>query len=158
MLKSSYESNEAFRFEIVHEAKRWVGTPYIHQASVPGQGADCLGFIRGVWRKCIGDEPQSVPAYSRDWGEVSGDETMLETAHKWFIPVEISKALAGDLVVFRWTPNSIAKHVGILLDNNHFIHAYEKSGIVETTLGSHWRNRIAATFRFPNPHTKKQRI
>ena len=32
------------------EARRWIGTPYQHQASVLGAGCDCLGVLRGVWR------------------------------------------------------------------------------------------------------------
>lgn len=36
------------RAAIVAEARRWLGTPYRHQASVIGAGADCLGLVRGV--------------------------------------------------------------------------------------------------------------
>ena len=33
---------------IVMAARGWIGTPYVHQASCRGAGADCLGLIRGV--------------------------------------------------------------------------------------------------------------
>ena len=36
---------------VVAAARRWLGTPYRHQASVRGEGADCLGLVRGVWRE-----------------------------------------------------------------------------------------------------------
>ena len=38
---------------VVVEARRWLGTPYLHQASECGVGADCLGLLRGVWRGVI---------------------------------------------------------------------------------------------------------
>ena len=41
---------------VVVEARRWLGTPYLHQASECGVGADCLGLLRGVWRGVIGPE------------------------------------------------------------------------------------------------------
>jgi len=139
-----------FRNAIVDEARRWIGTPYIHQASVCGQGADCLGLIRGIWRNCIGPEPQTMPAYSPDWGEVSDRNTMLDAAVRWFEPIENEQpAEAGDIVLFRWNNSSCIKHVGVITGLHNFIHAYEKAGVVETTLGSQWRKRIAAKFRFP---------
>jgi hypothetical protein len=48
----------------VREARTWIGTPYRHQASVKGVGADCLGLVRGIWREVIGPEPAVVPPYS----------------------------------------------------------------------------------------------
>ena len=46
---------------MVAEARAWIGTPYVHQASVRGGGTDCLGLLRGVWRVVIGEEPETVP-------------------------------------------------------------------------------------------------
>ena len=46
---------------IVREARTWLGTPYLHQASVRGAGCDCLGLVRGVWRALYGREPEAVP-------------------------------------------------------------------------------------------------
>ncbi len=137
------------RADIVFEARKWLGTPYRHQASVCGTGADCLGLIRGVWRSVIGPEPEHLPAYSADWGEVSGKETMITAAQKWFVPVDTARR--GDIAVFRWKNVSVAKHAGIFTDPDRFIHAYDKVGVVESYLGSQWRNRIVATYAFPEP-------
>ena len=43
------------------EARRWLGTPYRHQASRMGVGCDCLGLVRGVWRSLYGAEPEATP-------------------------------------------------------------------------------------------------
>ena len=54
---------------VVAEARGWIGTPYLHGASVQGAGCDCLGLLRGVWRVVEGAEPVVVPRYSADWDE-----------------------------------------------------------------------------------------
>ena len=64
------------RQDIIAEAQSWLGTPYRHQASLEGVGADCLGLIRGVWRELYGAEPQLVPAYAPDWAERSGQDDL----------------------------------------------------------------------------------
>ncbi|MEM6579602.1 MAG: peptidase, partial [Pseudomonadota bacterium] len=66
--------------DIVAEARRWIGTPYRHQASCLGAGCDCLGLLRGVWRALYGDEPEQAPPYSRDWSEPSRDEVLWRAA------------------------------------------------------------------------------
>ncbi|NCO16648.1 MAG: peptidase, partial [Alphaproteobacteria bacterium] len=50
----------AFQARIVAEARRWIGTPYVHQSSARGAGTDCLGLLRGVWRALYGVEPEAV--------------------------------------------------------------------------------------------------
>ena len=55
---------------VLAAARGWLGTPYRHQASVKGVGADCLGLVRGVWREMVGAEPETLPAYTADWAEV----------------------------------------------------------------------------------------
>jgi len=60
------------RSAIVDEARKWIGTPYRHQASVVEVGADCLGVVRGVWRGLMGTEPEKPPAYTPDWAETRG--------------------------------------------------------------------------------------
>lgn len=145
------------RRRVVREARRWIGTPYLHQASVKSKGADCLGLVRGVWRHCLGEEPEKAPDYTPDWGEVSASETMLEAARRWFVPIPEEEALAGDLILFRWKRTGTIKHVGILTSplrhSPRFIHAYEKAGVVETNLGAQWKKRVAACFRFPSHMT-----
>ncbi len=42
---------------------------------------------------------------------------------------------------------AIAKHVGILA--GHFLHTYERLGVIEEPLTHAWRRRIAFAFLFP---------
>ncbi|MBC7141961.1 MAG: peptidase, partial [Rhodobacteraceae bacterium] len=63
-------------------ARGWIGTPYRHQASARGAGADCLGLLRGVWRELYGAEPEPVPAYTQDWSEPEGAERLWQAARR----------------------------------------------------------------------------
>lgn len=141
------------RLAAVAEARSWIGTPYCHQASVKGAGADCLGLLRGVWRSTIGDEPEQPPPYSSDWSEASGDERLLEAAMRHLLPIPLEQASAGDVLLFRMRATAPAKHVGLLVseavDQGRIIHAYSGHGVCETYLTASWRRKLAASFRFP---------
>ena len=138
---------------IVKAARSWLGTPYHDQASVKGVGCDCLGLIRGVWREVIGPEPMPVPPYSRDWGEAGPREVLAEAARAAMVEIEVAEAHTGDVLLFRMRHGAIAKHAGILTNGrqniHRFIHAYERTGVIEQELTDPWRRRIAFAFRFP---------
>jgi NlpC/P60 family putative phage cell wall peptidase len=141
------------RSAIVAEARNWIGTPYHHQASVKGVGCDCLGLVRGVWRALVGPEPEPIPGYSRDWGEVGARETMLAAARRHLIEIDPQEARAGDVLVFRMRTGRVAKHAGILAGRDclaaTFVHAQEGGPVCEVGLSPWWRRRIAAAFAFP---------
>ena len=104
------------RDTIVKAARAWLGTPYHHQASVKGIGTDCLGLIRGIWRELYGPEPETMPAYTRDWGDATGSETLLAAACRHLVKLEdASAAQAGDVLVFRMRDEGVAKHAGIIV-------------------------------------------
>ena len=134
---------------VVAVASRWIGTPYCHQASVCGAGADCLGLVRGVWREVVGAEPELPPAYSRDWGQVSGDETLIAGARRHLVASIRKVPMPGDVIVFRWRNGAAARHLGICTGQDRFIHAWEAAGVVESALVPSWRKRIAALFVYP---------
>lgn len=137
-----------YKQRAIEEARSWIGTPYCHQASAKGAGCDCLGLIRGVWRTLYGIEPESQPVYTADWGEGTEGEPLLEAARRHL--VETIAAEPGTVLIFRWRPWLPAKHAGIQTTAEKFIHAYDRSGVVETTLGPQWRRRVASVFNFPD--------
>lgn len=137
------------REAIVVEARSWLLTPYRHQASVRGVGADCLGLVRGVWRGVIGGEPQVTPAYTPDWAEALGEETLLEAARLHLREIAPGAARAGDVLLFRMGLGSVAKHAAIVTGGDTIIHAYWGRAVCETRLVPWWRRRIAAAFQFP---------
>ncbi|MFD1882360.1 peptidase [Paracoccus pacificus] len=136
---------------VVALARSWIGTPYVHQASVRGSGADCLGLIRGIWRELFGDEPETPPPYTPDWGEISGHELLLAGAlrHLRELPREVPMQ-PGEVLLFRMRSGAIAKHLGIVaVPNASFVHAYDRHGVVESPLSAPWIAGIVGRFRFP---------
>ena len=138
---------------IVQIARQWIGTPYVHQASVRGAGTDCLGLVRGIWRELYGCEPEVAPAYTPDWGEVGGRDLLMQAARRLMADVPSTVQLApGQVLLFRMRQGAIAKHLGILSQDGPaaFIHAYDGHGVTESPLTAPWARRIAARFRFPD--------
>ncbi|MCO5063111.1 MAG: NlpC/P60 family protein [Rhizobiaceae bacterium] len=135
--------------EIVAEALGWLGTPYRHQASSKHVGCDCLGLVRGVWRAVYGVEAERPGPYAPDWAEAGGSETLLDAARRYCFERVDGAARAGDLLLFRWRPHLPAKHVGILVSDDSFVHAYEGHCVTVSALVPQWRRRVAGAFIFP---------
>lgn len=134
---------------ILSEATSWLGTPYRHQASRKGVGCDCLGLIRGVWRGVYGREPEQPGPYSPDWAEARNGDPLIEAARRHCLERPLGQTRPGDLLVFRWRPHHAAKHLGILLHGERFLHAYEGHEVMASPLIPQWRRRIAGVFSFP---------
>jgi NlpC/P60 family putative phage cell wall peptidase len=136
---------------IVEAARAWIGTPYVHQASVKGAGTDCLGLIRGIWRQFFGPEPERMPAYTADWGEWGDDELLIGGAGRLLRPADPEEE-PGDVLIFRMRSGAIAKHMGIQARTGaaaSFVHAYDRHGVVESPLAAPWRSKIVGRYRFP---------
>jgi NlpC/P60 family putative phage cell wall peptidase len=137
---------------IVLTTRTWIGTPYVHQASCKGAGTDCLGLLRGIWRELYGHEPEMVPAYTPDWSEPQREERLLEAARRHLVEKPLTEIQGGDVLLFRMTARSVAKHLGIVGQGGSeptFIHAYSGHSVVENALTLPWRRRVAACFSFP---------
>jgi NlpC/P60 family putative phage cell wall peptidase len=113
--KSRNKPGMPTREAIVTAARGWLGTPYHHQASVRGAGCDCLGLIRGVWRALYGPEPEAMPAYTRDWGNATGSETLIAAACRHLARLDdLGEVGPGDVLVFRMRDGGVAKHAGLI--------------------------------------------
>ena len=137
---------------VVDTARLWIGTPYRHQASAKGAGADCLGLIRGVWRELYGEEPAEVPAYTADWSEPHGEEALLAASEQYLRRQASAHWVPGTVLLFRMRETGLAKHLGILSEAGtapKFIHAYSGHCVVESALSAPWRRRVVGWFAFP---------
>ncbi len=136
----------------VAEARSWLGTPYVHQASAKNSGCDCLGLLRGIWRALYGQEPEAVPAYTPDWSEASKNERLWRAARRHLAPVDDREELPGDVVLFRMRDAGVAKHLGLISvagSEARFVHAYTRHGVIESALSDPWRRRVVGRFEFP---------
>lgn len=143
------------RSDIVAEARSWIDTPYRHQASLKGAGADCLGLIRGVYRTFCGPEKDPVTPYSPNWAEETGQETLRDAARRHLVEIEAvpfrdgTLLQEGDVILIRVKDRGPAKHAAIASGPDTIIHAYDRHAVAENTLPSAWRRRIAYAFQFP---------
>jgi NlpC/P60 family putative phage cell wall peptidase len=144
------------RPHIVALARAWIGTPYHHQASLRGIGTDCIGLVRGLYREVYGIDAEAPPAYSRDWAEGHGRETLLEAARRHLIEVPKAEARPGDVLVFRYRAGSPAKHAAVMAHPSTMIHAMEGAPVCEIALSAWWRRHLAAAFAFPFPLRERE--
>ncbi|MDE6230808.1 MAG: C40 family peptidase [Muribaculaceae bacterium] len=107
------------RSSIASEAMTWLGTPYRYAAQEKGVGTDCSGMVLRVYEDVIGVKmPRNSAKQAEFCKKIDPDD------------VEV-----GDLVFFATgkDPNRIS-HVGIVLDDNRFIHASTSKGVVISDL------------------------
>lgn len=146
--------------QVLGQARLWLGTPYLHQASCLGAGCDCLGLVRGIWRALHLHEPEQPPGYSMDWSEPQGQELLWQAALRHLVPKPVADAALGDVLLFRMRAGAVAKHLGIQSccvtqdgeaqsQGAAFIHAYSARGVVESALTPSWHRRVVARFTFP---------
>lgn len=140
---------------VVAEARRWVGTPYRHQASLRGVGCDCLGLVRGVWRALLGPEPEAAPPYAAGWIGATGAEPLLAACRRHLVAAEAEDgaSMPGDVLVFRWRPGLPAKHCAVATGPDAMVHAHAGAAIAEVALRPWWARHRVATFRFPGLST-----
>jgi NlpC/P60 family putative phage cell wall peptidase len=148
-MRLAYPKGEEISHLVVAEALSWVGTPYRHQGRKKGVGCDCLGLVLGVWSAVYGETPELPGPYTPDWAEAGDEERLLVGARRHFREKPGGEMVAGDLLVFRWRPNLPAKHAGILVGPEQFVHAYEGMAVSVSALVPQWRRRIAGVFAFP---------
>jgi cell wall-associated NlpC family hydrolase len=130
---------------LAEAARRYIGTPWIHQGRLHGKGCDCVGVLMGAAQEC-GVKMRDVTNYptqpNRQW--------LLDELRKQFIQVDLPGAQLGDLLAFAWGP--IPWHVGIItrLAPLTMVHAWRQvDRCVEMRLDESWRRRICGVWRFP---------
>ena len=80
---------------------------------------------------------------------MTGSEPLLAVARRHLLPLpSVDLAQPGDMLVFRMQAG-VAKHIGVLIDDAHFIHAVEELGVTEVALTRWWRRRLVAAFSLP---------
>ena len=136
--------------EIVSLARSWIGTPYVHQASVKGAGCDCLGLLRGVWRELGREEAETPPPYSPDWAEARGEETLRDALARHLKEIAPREVAPGDVVLFRMVARGPAKHCAIVGEKDGaltLIHARQNKRVSEEAFSAPWRKKLAYAFR-----------
>jgi NlpC/P60 family putative phage cell wall peptidase len=138
---------------MVAVARRWIGTPYRHQAALEGVGCDCLGLLRGVLAEVTGARLEEPPPYTPDWADTAPDDPMRAAALRHLREIDPAAAEAGDVLLFRWRRGLPAKHCAIVSGPERMIHAWEGAAVAETSIGPWWRRHLAGAFELPEETT-----
>lgn len=135
---------------VIATARGWIGTPYIHQASLKGKGCDCAGMLRGVWREVHhADDPEVLPPYTPDWAEATGRETLYHGLARHLTEIPLSEIKPGSVVVFRMRMSGPAKHCGIIGQRGGkltLIHSRMNKVVNEEPFTTYWRRKLAYAF------------
>ena len=141
------------RQQIVDEARSWIGTPYVHQASLKLIGVDCIGLIRGVAR-CCGLEDPFACGKAREFEGYSQypNPTLLTLAcEEFMIRLKQSEATLADVLVFNFVDRGISQpqHFGIIskTDPNYIIHSLAGHKVVEHHLSQLWQSRVVSAYQ-----------
>lgn len=121
--------------KVAEEALTWVGTPYKYAGCDKKDGTDCSGMVMRVYEDVTGSK---IPRNSAKQAE-------------FCYKLDTNKAETGDLVFFATgkDPNKIS-HVGILVDDNRFVHASSSKGVVVSELSQpYYRQRLLMFGRVP---------
>ncbi len=136
------------REEVVATARAWIGTPFREQCHMRGEGADCVGYIRGV-----ADEIGDLPAgFNIVYKQAPDRRRMQRECDKVLRPVLVEQMQPGDVVLIQTVKEP--HHMGILVDYRDgfgIVHALKARGkVVEHRLDSKWRKSIVAAYSYPS--------
>lgn len=124
---------------VVHEARGWIGTPYVPQGRAKGIGCDCVGLIVGVG-VCAGVlPPMDLPPYRE--GDLALMDSLFPAA---FSRIELPEPGA----VLQLDVPGNRRHLAICAGET-IIHVYgRKLGVTEHPLSDRWRERILSCWRY----------
>lgn len=117
--------------KLVEEAMSWMGTPYRYAGSEKGKGTDCSGLVLRVYEDVAGAK---LPRNSRKQAEYCRQ-------------LKKKDVKAGDLVFFATGKDaSVISHVGIMIDDERFVHASTKKGVIISEISTPYYIRTFKMF------------
>ncbi len=121
--------------KVAEEALSWVGTPYRYAGCDKKEGTDCSGMVMRVYEDVTGSK---IPRNSAKQAE-------------FCYKLDTNKVETGDLVFFATgkDPKKVS-HVGIVVDDNRFVHASSSKGVVVSQLTQpYYQQRLLMFGRVP---------
>jgi cell wall-associated NlpC family hydrolase len=136
--------------DLYDELESWRGTPWRHACSVKGRGADCIGFVWGVFNNLGMLEKTFEKTYPRDWHVHNHEEKLLAglrdvpglfeiTFDSLYFP------FYGDILVFKY--GKVSSHVGIYFESQVY-HSPNHRVMRSPYREKSYFSRIRHVFRF----------
>lgn len=120
--------------DIVREATAWIGTPFVHGASVKGSGCDCLGLIKGVYEQAFDCQTPDLPVYPVDFWRDKGWHTLFLNRLRVAADPVATGPQAGTLLLF--AKQGALVHLGIAVNQDTMIHTSSDPRIGKVCLSS----------------------
>lgn len=138
------------RGAIVREARRWLGTPFLHGQSCLGAGCDCIGLVVGV--AAAFDLPEAF-RWQRDtrfrgYGRLPQPEKLLAACAEYLDAIVPSDARIGDILLMTFFKEPM--HFGFISSEapRYLLHGYEPAGkVVENIVDLKWSRRVIGAFK-----------
>ncbi|MDE5794723.1 MAG: C40 family peptidase [Muribaculaceae bacterium] len=121
--------------KLVKEANGWLGTPYGYGKAEKGVACDCSGMVMSVYLKVTGIKLPRNSAQQQDFCK----------------KLKKKDVKIGDLCFFATgkDPDKVS-HVGIMVDDNNFIHASTSKGVVISDISQpYWVKTFKGFGRVP---------
>jgi cell wall-associated NlpC family hydrolase len=138
------------RQAVVAAARKWIDTPFHHQARLKGVGVDCVGLVIGVARELgLVSAGFDVDAYPR----VPDGRSLMHLTDLHMTRLAGKDAMQpGDVVVVSFDKDP--QHLGILADYRHgglsIVHAAGQTGrVIETRLMFSHSMKFVAAYSLP---------
>ena len=121
----------SFQHRLIEEAYTWMGTPYKYAGLSKGKGVDCSGMVMRVYEDVAGRKLPRNSARQAEWCET----------------IDAKDIEMGDLVFFATgkDPDRVS-HVGMIVDDDSFIHASSSKGVVVSKLSNPYYMRTFIKF------------
>ena len=113
-------------------------------------GVDCYGLVKLFYRQELGVE---LPDYNYSDADNMQEVSLCAVAGRsnpnlW---TRVLTAAWGDVVMFRIA--GLPAHIGVVLNNRDFLHAFHgRNACVESLESINWRQRIDGYFRWNTSH------
>ena len=135
------------RQKVVVEARRWIGTKYVHNGDQWRYGVDCGMILIRVFENALGTKYEDPRPYPSDWMMHRDDERFVGIVLSCGTTEISDPAKPGDIIVFRHGRSF--SHGGIITEGTRFVHAHAPTGCVledDLSLPTQFSGRPFRTF------------
>ena len=143
---------------VIAEARRWIGSPYVHQHRQRGHAVDCVGLVIGV-----GLAAEVLPTWTPEawaphasYGRAPNPAHMQKAIAKFLTPLDLDPMVAapdGSIAFMGWRED-LPMHLAIMSTapdgRRTMIHAYAHVGaVVEHGFSEEWPGRVISWWSYP---------
>lgn len=144
----AFFSDEKRRRALEWEASSWVGTPFHAHAKLKGVGVDCVQLAGRIYIATgfLREDQFNIGWYPIDGGHHDENSRVVEWIEKSGLFARATEPRTGDLLCIKFA--RVAHHVGVMISERQFVHAYFKHMVVMSNLDDPiYRKRIEAVYR-----------